>query len=112
MIKRPRSSVWSYFTVDPNNQAIAICKADGCKNNKVHRGKDGAQRKDFSTKALWIYLQNWHKVDCDSASDERIATEETKQAKIVEKEHTNLGPYSFISIQMNLYERGSGEWGL
>ena len=23
----------------------------------------------------------------------------------------NFGPYSFISIQMNLYKRGSGEWG-
>ena len=103
MIKRPRSSVWSYFTVDPNNQAIAISKADGCKNNKVHRGKDGAQRKDFSTKALWIYLQNWHKVDCDSASDERIATEETKQAKIVEKEHTKE-MYSLSTIQLTLPE--------
>ena len=68
MIKRPRSSVWYYFTVYPNNQAIAICKDDGCKNYKVRRGKDGAQRKDFSTKALWIHLQNCHKVDYDSAS--------------------------------------------
>ena len=42
MSKRPRSSVWSYFTVDPNNQAIAICQAEGCKNSKVRRGKDGA----------------------------------------------------------------------
>ena len=39
MIKRPRSSVWSNFTVDPNNQAIAIFMTDGCKNNKVQRGK-------------------------------------------------------------------------
>ena len=71
MSKRPRSSVWSYFTVDPNNQAIAICKADDCKNNKV-RGKDGAQRKGFSTIALWIHLQNWHKIDYDSAEMSKL----------------------------------------
>ena len=87
MSKRPRSSVWSYFTVDPNNQAIAICQAEGCKNSKVCRGKDGAKRRDFSSKVLWIHLHNWHKGDYDRAIDERISGEATKLAKLVEKEH-------------------------
>ena len=103
MSKRPRSSVWSYFTEDPNNQAIAICQAEGCKNSKVRRGKDGAERKDFSTKALWIHLQNWHKGDYDRASDERISGEATKKAKLVEKEHKKE-VYSLSTIQLTLPE--------
>ena len=96
-------SVWSYFTVDTNNQAIAICKADSCKNNKVRRGKDGAEKKDFSTKALWLHLQNNHVKDYDSARDERSVTEAAKLAKVDGREKKKE-VYSLSTVQLTLSE--------